>query len=597
MLYTPLLPEAASGTLEPRHVVVPLRADVPARRAPARPRDVLDDASREVVDRRDARRAVRDRRTSGSSSRSAPCTRDVPRPGPRRSTASASRTSPTRSRSATASCCSSSAPPITRTIRAELGFVFVGAGYAGVEALAELERPRARGAPLLPDAARRAAALGARRRRAEDPPRDPAAARRVRARAASSGAASRSTSGRRSSPTTARGRPLRRHARSRRARSSGRPACARTRSSRELGLPLDERGRVVVDETLRVEGRDDVWALGDCAAVPNAQDARRASIRRRASTRSGRRGGSRRTCTGAPKPYGYRMLGQVATLGRFKGIAEIPGLQLCGLPRLVRHADVPPVPAPAALAEAPRRRRLDGRALLPARHRRALDARPSAAARRLTTRSRLQRRSASSDCLPPSDCRSSTGEEIAVARDAIEHGVHRERRRVETRRDLVPAQRRRDRRARPRAHRVDATRSSCPGPFWFASTSTPRRFAFAHSVVTSPGCARASAPATIPANSRISSKRVPARDRDEHVDPARAARLREALELEQVERLLARAARPRSPPRSRRPPTGRGRTSPSRAARAVDARRPRVQVDAAHVRPSTGARARRSTSA
>ena len=25
MLYTPLLPEAASGTLEPRHVVVPLR--------------------------------------------------------------------------------------------------------------------------------------------------------------------------------------------------------------------------------------------------------------------------------------------------------------------------------------------------------------------------------------------------------------------------------------------------------------------------------------------------------------------------------------------------------------------------------------------
>ena len=26
MLYTPILPEAASGTLEPRHVVVPLRA-------------------------------------------------------------------------------------------------------------------------------------------------------------------------------------------------------------------------------------------------------------------------------------------------------------------------------------------------------------------------------------------------------------------------------------------------------------------------------------------------------------------------------------------------------------------------------------------
>ena len=29
MLYTPLLPEAASGTLEPRHVVVPLREMCP----------------------------------------------------------------------------------------------------------------------------------------------------------------------------------------------------------------------------------------------------------------------------------------------------------------------------------------------------------------------------------------------------------------------------------------------------------------------------------------------------------------------------------------------------------------------------------------
>src|SRR6478672_11220211 len=29
MLYTPLLPEAASGTLEPRHVVVPLRQMCP----------------------------------------------------------------------------------------------------------------------------------------------------------------------------------------------------------------------------------------------------------------------------------------------------------------------------------------------------------------------------------------------------------------------------------------------------------------------------------------------------------------------------------------------------------------------------------------
>src|SRR5205807_4391440 len=37
-----------------------------------------------------------------------------------------------------------------------------------------------------------------------------------------------------------------------------------------------------------------------------------------------------RNLTGPPEPYGYRMLGQVATLGRHKGIAEVLGLRLHG---------------------------------------------------------------------------------------------------------------------------------------------------------------------------------------------------------------------------------------------------------------------------
>src|SRR5829696_4618879 len=43
-----------------------------------------------------------------------------------------------------------------------------------------------------------------------------------------------------------------------------------------------------------------------------------------------------------------------------------------------------------------------------------------------------------------------------------------------------------------------------PSPFWFASISTPRRFAFDHSVVTSPGCALAKAPAITSAKLRVS---------------------------------------------------------------------------------------------
>jgi NADH:quinone reductase (non-electrogenic) len=99
----------------------------------------------------------------------------------------------------------------------------------------------------------------------------------------------------------------------------------------ELDLPVDDRGRVVVDEMLRVEGADDIWALGDCTAVPNSKTpgvfdpptCQHALRQARRLTKN---------LTGRPKPYGYRMLGQVATLGRFKGIAEIPGLHLWGFP-------------------------------------------------------------------------------------------------------------------------------------------------------------------------------------------------------------------------------------------------------------------------
>jgi NADH dehydrogenase len=98
----------------------------------------------------------------------------------------------------------------------------------------------------------------------------------------------------------------------------------------QLGLPLDERGRIRVDENLRVEGSDNVWALGDGAAVintktpgvtdpPTCQHALRQARRLAKNLR------------GTPKPYGYKMLGQVATLGRYKGIAELPfGIQLRG---------------------------------------------------------------------------------------------------------------------------------------------------------------------------------------------------------------------------------------------------------------------------
>jgi NADH dehydrogenase len=96
-----------------------------------------------------------------------------------------------------------------------------------------------------------------------------------------------------------------------------------------FGLPVDERGRVRVDSTLRVEGLEHVWALGDGARVPNeATPDHPDPPTCQHALRQARR--LAKNLQGEPKPYRYRMLGQVATLGRYKGIADVLGVRLRG---------------------------------------------------------------------------------------------------------------------------------------------------------------------------------------------------------------------------------------------------------------------------
>jgi NADH:ubiquinone reductase (H+-translocating) len=102
----------------------------------------------------------------------------------------------------------------------------------------------------------------------------------------------------------------------------------------EWGLPLDRRGRVEVEPTLQVRGYEHVWAAGDCAAVPNAatpetidpptsQHALRQAKRLAANLRAAQAGRP-------PEPYRFKALGQVATLGRHRGIADLMGIKLTG---------------------------------------------------------------------------------------------------------------------------------------------------------------------------------------------------------------------------------------------------------------------------
>jgi NADH dehydrogenase len=210
----------------------------------------------------------------------------------------------------------------------ELGFVFVGAGYAGVEALAELNdlaQAALRYYPSLRDATQRWVLVDAAPTILSEIPRRLGvyAGRRLEKRGVEIRVGETLTS---YDGETA-------------VLSGGTEVPARTlvwtagvKASPllgELGLPVDERGRVVVDATLGVEGLDDVWSLGDCAAVPNTRTPGKTDPPTcQHALRQARQ--LAKNLTGEPKPYGYRMLGQVATLGRFKGIADVMGIRVSG---------------------------------------------------------------------------------------------------------------------------------------------------------------------------------------------------------------------------------------------------------------------------
>ncbi|WP_223641737.1 NAD(P)/FAD-dependent oxidoreductase [Corallococcus sp. EGB] len=100
-------------------------------------------------------------------------------------------------------------------------------------------------------------------------------------------------------------------------------------------LPCEkEHGRLKVNERMEVPGFPGVWALGDCASVPDitnggkpcpptAQHALRQGVtvaRNVCAALKGQRG----------KAFRYRMLGQLAAIGQRSGVARILGLKFSG---------------------------------------------------------------------------------------------------------------------------------------------------------------------------------------------------------------------------------------------------------------------------
>ena len=323
MLYTPLLPEAASGTLEPRHTVVPLREMCPEAELLLGRVDGID------VEARTATVGERTLRWRDLVVALGAVPRTLPVPGlAEHGLAFKSLADAIFLRNHVLQELELADAAVDEAERVRrLTFVFVGAGYAGVEALAELSDlvedalryyPRLRSTPrrwVLVDAAPKILP--------EIPsPLGDYAAAQLRKRgmeihvgttleSASAGEALLGDGTRIPTDTLV-----------------WTAGVAPNPLLRRWELPLDEKGRVEVDEFLHVRGHEHVWALGDCARVPNTRSDRADPPTCQHALRQARR--LARNLVGTPEPYGYRMLGQVATLGRHKGVAQVLGLNLHG---------------------------------------------------------------------------------------------------------------------------------------------------------------------------------------------------------------------------------------------------------------------------
>jgi NADH dehydrogenase len=328
MLYTPILPEAASGTLEPRHVVVPLRmmcrhAELVLGRATA-----LDLGARTI----DVETEVGPARIGygrlvvalGAVARTLPIPGLAEHALGFKSLADAIHLRNHVLRQLELADAALSAEDAKR----HLSFVFVGAGYAGVEALAELSdllRDTARFYPRLKGVRQRWVLVDAAPKILPEIPKRLGnyAAKELWKRGVDIRVSTTLEAVEEHAAVLSDGARLETETVVWTAGVKPNPLLA------TFGLPLDERGRVIVEPTLEVQGLDGVWALGDCARVPNeatpeAFDPPTCQHALRQARRLVK------NITGTPRPYRYRMLGQVATLGRHKGIADVLGLRLRG---------------------------------------------------------------------------------------------------------------------------------------------------------------------------------------------------------------------------------------------------------------------------
>jgi NADH dehydrogenase len=92
-------------------------------------------------------------------------------------------------------------------------------------------------------------------------------------------------------------------------------------------LPRTERGSIIVDQTMRVEGYANIWALGDCARIPNGKGGFYPPTAQHAIREGPVLAGNIIASLHGkpPKAFSFQALGMMASLGARRAVAQLPG--------------------------------------------------------------------------------------------------------------------------------------------------------------------------------------------------------------------------------------------------------------------------------
>jgi NADH dehydrogenase len=99
-----------------------------------------------------------------------------------------------------------------------------------------------------------------------------------------------------------------------------------------LNLPR-VHNRLKTQPDFRVEGHENVWALGDCAAVPNAYDQKQSAPTAQVAVRQGKQLAANllAVLAGRPtRPFSFKPLGMLASIGNHRAVGEVFGMRVSG---------------------------------------------------------------------------------------------------------------------------------------------------------------------------------------------------------------------------------------------------------------------------